>query len=79
MSDDGSITYASECAQTDSEEDYGGEDEEVVAHQEEPDVCHKVITRESLLAAQVGPLFPSLVAISSLGHLETFFIYNHHA
>jgi hypothetical protein len=42
MSDDGSITYASECAETDSEEDYGGEDEEVVAHQEEPDVCHKV-------------------------------------
>ncbi|KAH8950911.1 hypothetical protein BDL97_10G110100 [Sphagnum fallax] len=41
MSDDGSITYASECAETDSEEDYGGEDEEVVAHQEEPDVCHK--------------------------------------
>jgi hypothetical protein len=42
-------------------------------------VFPQVITRESLLAAQVGPLFPSLVAISSLGHLETFFIYNHHA
>jgi ariadne-1 len=42
MSDDGSITYASECAETESEEeDYGGEDEEVVAHQEEPEVCHK--------------------------------------
>ncbi len=43
MSDDGSITYASECAETESEEeDYVGEDEEVVAHQEEPEVCHKV-------------------------------------
>jgi hypothetical protein len=68
MSDDGSITYASECAETESEEeDYGGEDEEVVAHQEEPEVCHKVITRESLLAAQVCPLFSSF----SLSTLQT--------
>jgi hypothetical protein len=36
-------------------------------------VFPQVITRESLLAAQVGPLFPSLFAISSLGHLKTFF------
>lgn len=42
-------------------------------------VFPQVITRESLLVAQVGPLFPSLFAISSLGHLKTFFIYNHHA
>jgi hypothetical protein len=40
MSDDGSITYASECAETKSEEeDYSGEDD---AHQEEPKVYHKV-------------------------------------
>jgi hypothetical protein len=37
-------------------------------------VFPQVITRESLLAAQVGPLFPSLFAISSLGHLKTFFL-----
>ncbi|KAG0578371.1 hypothetical protein KC19_4G017900 [Ceratodon purpureus] len=68
MGDDGMI-YGSDYGDTDSEEDYvgddedcggyddyAGDDEDILTHQEAPDISHKVITRESLLAAQSDDL-----------------------
>lgn len=41
MGDDG-LNYDSDYGDTDSEGDYVGDDEEIVTHQEEPDISHKV-------------------------------------
>lgn len=48
----GNDNYVGEDEDCGGYEDYVGDDEEVLAHQEALDISHKVITKESLLAAQ---------------------------
>ncbi|CAM6090132.1 unnamed protein product [Calypogeia fissa] len=62
---------------SDSEGDYCGEDEEVVAHQEDPEPGHKVITKESLLAAQSDDLRKVVDVLGlRLRHARTLLIFH---
>ncbi|KAG6544638.1 hypothetical protein Mapa_013943 [Marchantia paleacea] len=77
MSDDGWSQYSSNYGDSDSEGDYCGEDEEVVAHQEDPEPSHKVITKESLLAAQSEDLRKVVDVLGlRLRHARTLLIFH---